>query len=484
MTGRPTCVIDGRPAPLIDWQADVEADWGDRTLTGRLPRFTPWAAQGAPIKLWRSTGDLMWSGELTQDPKKEGDTWTVRAHGGAEVLAENRTRMFYRIDGSDGFVSAESDPHNIDLLSHALIDERTKRGRISFITTPDKAYAVGDITAVVLWVEGGPITRVSYVITKSGNQSNMDIRTSQRTGPTGSATIVDELTMGSGTVSGSTHAFDMASPEDLIQFGLRAIGTFTPSIKQRFSLTQIKVYGRTADDAFSASDVAADVGGLSGLDTGGVRSNGLQILPLDWTDDHPALLDYMAQLTDWRWLVRGGALEFGPWERTWRAFTNRDASASLEPEPRYNRFPVRFEALSGVHREVVGEPSVDPFPGEEVVAPGVDLEHPQPDALLATAVAAAGAEHAAARNLNGSVELARVRDDRGGVHSPHAACAGDLLLMPDLHPVPVQRIQSITYRPDDQATAEVGETFNPIHVIAGVRREKKRPKRRRRRRAA
>jgi hypothetical protein len=475
-----TCVIDGRPVPLMDWQAQVDADWGDRSLTGRLPKVTSGAMQGAPVALWRPNGEPLWSGELSQDPRSEGDTYSIRALGLAEILAANDTRMLYRIDGAEQWVEQDAEPHEFDFNQQFDLTSKTSKlevrmgnGGAGTISSPDGA-------GFMIWLEGAEITKYRVTVFPIEPYTQFDFVTRRFNGPTGGRTDINTYTLN--TASPTVRSDVIGTLQDALYFRVECTGSAASSTRRKVRFTAISVYGRTDSDLFTASDVIADVGLASGMASTNVQDHGMPVLPLDWLEDHPALCTYMAALTDWHWEARGDGLHFGPWEKTWRAFTNRDCSPGIEPEPRFNRFPVRYEALSGAHREVIGVPSVDPFPGDEFVAEGVDLEDRQVDAQVAEAVASAGAEQAVQRNMSGPVELARVRDDRGGVHSPYAACAGDLLLMPDLDIGP-QRIRSITYRPDDQATAELGETFSPLHVIATTRREKRRPRRRRRRAA-
>jgi hypothetical protein len=474
----PTFTIDGRPVPLGQWQLEAVADWGDKTLTGQLPATVTSASQGAPIQAWRSDSSLLWSGDLTLDPRKEGDVLHVRAEGYAEKLAAQRARMFYRTDGMGEFVSSDSDPHVMQ-QANSLIDGDVRAGKIIWATTTDKAYAVADSTYFLIWKEGSPITRVSYKFGKTSSQANMDLRTNKATGPSGTVTFANDYATSS--ANGSTNAFNITSPEDMILIALRANAVFTPTVRQKFWVTEMKVYGRTTDDAFSVSDVVADVGVNAGFDTTKVQANSLGVLPLDWTDSHPALLDFMSELTGWRWLVRGDELRFGPFERTWKVDTTTDAVASLEPERRSNRAVVPFRYLSGARGQAEASPEVDPLPGQEVVYWGPELPDPQQNATLASSAAGLLAEYMASRRVSGPVQIGRVRS-AAGTASPYDVEAGDLLEMTDLLPyLPAQRIRSVSYRPGEDVQVGIGETFNPLRIIAAARGREKRGRGKKRR---
>jgi hypothetical protein len=472
--------IDGRPVRMEGWQADAETDRGDRTLTGRLPRSVTWASQGAPVVAWRRSGDAAWSGTLVADPRIVGDELVIRAEGHANEIASKRERMFYRIDGGEKWVDSASDPHSY--AQSEKYDLHSGPGALvwKYGNNAD-AFAIGDIAGFILWMEGALITRYSTLVTVSQNMGSWDLRTHSATGPTGTATLIGDHSLNPPT----TYAQNITTPEDALLFSVRCNTANTPGNRRRVRAGVIKVYGRTTDDTFSASDVVSDVGGNAGLDTSNVQTSSLAVLPLDWTEDHAALLDYMAELTDWRWLALHDGLHFGPYERTWEAFTDIDGTPELEPERRYNRVVVPYRSVSGALLEAVGTPATDPFPGQEIVLLVDELEDPQPDSTVADAVASTRAAYEASVRFTGRMTLSRVRY-RGEARSPYDVTAGDLLSLPDLAPtVGSQRIRSVTYHPEDRATVEFGSGFNVVKALADASREqagsRRRKKRRRRR---
>lgn len=469
--------VDGRTASLMDWQADAAADWGDRTLTGSVPESVSWAEEGAPIVGWRSTDDAMWSGTL-ETVRLEDDLLKVRAYGGAEALMRNQTRMFYRIDGADRWSDSETDPHSYN--NSEKFDVTLGRGHIMWkVGDGDTAYAVGNQSAVVLWVEGGLITRYSIQVEPDINFANLEVETHNATGPSGSRTLEGTHSLAAIGGTPTTYARTLTTPADLLSLRMIADGAFTPAARHRVKVNAIKVYGRTIDDAFSISEVVEDVAGVAGLVDAGITANTTAALPLDWNEDLPGLLSYMAELADWRWLVTHDGLSFGPFAKTWEAFTSADATTALEPERRYNRVRVPYRAVSGALRTSEGVPSVDPFPDERVTWVE-ELEDPQADSTLADAFAQAQADYFASARLRGSLTPVRVRY-RGEIRTPYDVRAGDLLSMPDLAPeIGAQRIQTVTYRPGENVTVELGAGFNVVRTLAEIERD--RPRRRRRRR--
>ena len=454
--------IDGRPVPLIDWQCESVVDWGDRTLTGKLPRWVTWAQQGSRVVAWRGPDDAMWAGELTADPRDTGDWLAIRAHGDAQRISDDPTRMFYRIDGGSQWVDADSEPH--ELVNKGDYDLTTGGGFLKWRwANGSDAFTSGEHAGFVLWVEGALITYYEFLATMEPTLSNFDIITRSFTGPSGSSFL--EATHGLGT-SPTTRSQVLATPSDALWFRVQANANSTPANRRKLTLTQIRVYGRTTDPNFSVSDVVADVGASAGLVTDGVRSNGLRVLPLDWTEDHADLLTYMAELADWRWLVRHDGLHFGPYERVVDAFMPGDAVGDLEPERRHNIVTQPFRGLSGRRRARTGSPTIDPYPGQTFALTLEDLADPQPDADLAEAVAEARADYEASRRLTGSLELVRIRAD-GDAMSPYFISPGDLLRIPNLAPgVAPQRVKAVTYRPDDRVSVDLGTGFNVVRTLA------------------
>jgi hypothetical protein len=471
----PTFTIDDKSVPLSSWQLEAEADWGDRTLTGQVPRSVTLAEQGAPVKAWRSDGTLLWSGEMPLDPRPDGDVLFIRAEGFAENLAAQRTRMFYRKDGTDGWVNAEDEPHNYN-VDEDVLDCEVRPTSLFLRWRKGETVNTGQSRGWLIWVEGSTITRYTFTHIDNMGVTDNVWRIYRATGPAGGATQVADHSL---LVGSANVAQNVSSAEDeLLIFYRRNGGNHTAAQTFKGRIVKLQIYGRTTSDTFSASDVVSDVGTNAGFDVSGVQSNSLAVLPLDWTDPHPALLTFMAELTDWRWLLRGEELRFGPFERTWSLDTTTDAVATLEPEKRYRRVRIPFRNLAGVMREGEAIAADTSAPDETWYGPA--LEDPQQNDTLAVSAAGLLADHMASRRVSGSVQIGKVRGV--GPASPYDVEAGDLLNMTDLAPdLGPQRIRTATYRPGEDVTVGIGEPFDPMRIMADARGRKRVGRRKHRR---
>ena len=466
--------VDGVPVRAFDWQAESATDHGDRTLTGKFPRDALRAEQGAPVVIWRGPDDALWSGELVADPKVEDDWVTFRAEGHARKLEQDRTRMFYRHDGGEEWVDRDSDPHNIG--NDQGYDLTQQAGKLRFVWGQGgtEAFALGNTAGFLLWKEGALITRYEVLTDTNISISNFDLVTHRLTGPSGARTAIatHSIAIGSPTARSS----DISSPEDALQFAVSASAGTTPAGKRALTITQIRVYGRTKDDDFSASDVVTDVAGLAGLATANVQTNALAVLPLDWTDGLPALLSYMAELTDWMWLAKHDGIHFRPFGQvTWEAATIAGATPSWEPAERANVFVQPWRGFGGRYRESRATADPNPFPGEERTVYADELEDPQPDGTLASQIAAARVGWESTPRVSGSVDLSTVYY-RGAPRSPYDVNPGDHLLMTDLD-LGAQRVTAVTYRPNGQVSVQVGEEFNTTALLKEL--DEDRPRRNR-----
>ena len=325
--------IDGRPVEFTnDWQAEVQTGWGDRTLTASFGTDVTWAEQGSSVVGWKRSGEPLWQGTLVVDPRKDGDHYRIRAHGYADQMAENSTRLFYRTDGAEQWEDRGSDPYGYN--QNEKYDLHQGRGSLQwkFGNNAD-AFATNDAAGFALWKEGGLISRYTATLTVNQALGGFDFLSRSFTGPDGTQSDITTQTLNFGgplTLDVDT-TINVANQEDGMTFVvIRTGASSTPNGRRRLGVTRIKVYGRTTDAAFSASDAVADVAALSGLGTDGIDSNPLVVLPIDWTDDHPGFCDYMAELVDWRWMVRGTEIDLRPL----RAHLGKRHRGRRGPQPR------------------------------------------------------------------------------------------------------------------------------------------------------
>lgn len=471
--------IDGRAVLLDEWTADATINHGYRTLTGRVPLEVTWAEQEAPITLWTSDDEELWSGTLAQDPRAAQGVRHIRAEGPAAAISASQTRLLYRRDGFEGWVNSEDDPHeyaNSEKFDIELAPGAAK-WRFGDATTN---FVAGSGAGILVWTEGADITRYEFKVVTTLNAPSFDIRTNRATGPSGTLTQVADHSLD--ITDAQTYIRNIGAFADLLDVRIRANTSTTPGLRRRVRLYNMKLYGRTTDDGFSASEVVADVGADAGFNTALVEANPLQVLPLDWTDDHAALLSYMAELTDWRWLVRGPAslggppsLEFGPWNETWTAFLSHDATGELEPLKRFNRVWWPYRTTSGELRYAKASATEDPFPGREVIWYEDELEEQHQIGDLAEAAAQARVDYLASRRVAGNLAFGQVKDPNGEYRSPYKIRPGVLLALPDTD-YPPQRVAAVTYRKDADVTAEISEDSSVVRLLSNLRAEQRRPK--------
>jgi hypothetical protein len=478
--------IDGRPVQLTDWQADSTVNWGHRSLTGKVPESVTWAEQESPVTLWLDDGTELWAGKLTQDSWGTDGLRNVRAEGYAAQLSAQTARMFYRIDGTSTYVDMGDDPHG--MADNAGYDVNMGPGAIRWrFGDGTTAFASADVAGAVLWVEGAQITQYKVTVWRSFGHTQFDIRTISSVGPstTGQVTVADHpLSATDGT--SYTQAVTTAD-HDQLRFILRCNAAITPTVRRSARINEMKVYGRTTDDAFSASEVVADVGANAGFDTAGVQSNGLPILPLDWTEDHTALLSYMAELADWHWEALGTSngtphLAFGPYETTWTGYQGYGIRPDWEPQRRYNRVRVPFRYVSGVTGEVSASPAVDPLPGKEVVFYADELTDPQQTSALPAAVAAAQAEYRASSRVAGRIQLGIMNDATGAPRSGYKVKPGHIIDVADRPDLGPQRVAAMTYRDKEDVVAEINDDFSIVRLLSDLRSDRPEERRKKKKR--
>ena len=477
--------IDGRPVEFTnDWQAEVQTGWGDRTLTASFSTDVTWAEQGSSVVGWKRSGEPLWQGTLVVDPRKDGDHYRIRAHGYADDMAENSTRLFYRTDGAEQWEDRGSDPYGYN--QNEKYDLHQGRGSLQwkFGNNAD-AFATNDAAGFALWKEGGLISRYTATLTVNQALGGFDFLSRSFTGPDGTQSDITTQTLNFGgplTLDVDT-TINVANQEDGMTFVvIRTGASSTPNGRRRLGVTRIKVYGRTTDAAFSASDAVADVAALSGLGTDGIDSNPLVVLPLDWTDDHPGLLRLHGRAG--RLALDGTGL--GDDLRPLRADLGKRHRGRRGPKPRAGapRQPLQPALPRPERRPADGGGGTGggpvPRPGDRRVRRGAggppNRFGPSPrrwPRWRSSSRPASG--HPARWSSPRSATSARRM-------SPYDVNAGDQLLLTDLAPrFGPQRIEAITYRPGGHATATLGSAFNLVATLAELERP---PRKRRRKRRA
>jgi len=477
--------IAGFPVEMSDWQFDAVTNEGYRSLTAKIPETFVFAEQGAPIRVWLSDSTEVWAGELALDPDADRGKLQIRAEGYASRLSVSSTRMFYRIDGAGAWVEADAEPH--ELLNNDKYDLRLKPGlmRWQMGNAGSDSFAANDQAGFVLWVEGGLITRYECLSEPGASYSAFDFITSYLTGPNTVGAVIATHNLTAGSI---TRASNLSTPADMIRFRVEANTSAASSTRRRHIVSRIKVYGRTIDDNFSASEVVHDVASDVGMDRTLIQDNGLAILPLDWTDDNADLLDYMAELTDWHWEVWGPnadgqpRLSFAPWETNWTVYQSSGVRPNVENLARYNVVRVPYRRVNGQAAFAYGYADSFATDGFSAVYEMDELEHPQSNSNLATAIAERAVDYWSAKRVGGRVELGEVFSEQGEPASGYLVKPGDVITIAERPDLPPQRVVGMSYRQGAVPIAELGDEFNVIRLLAEFQKSRRRRRKKRSRR--
>jgi hypothetical protein len=193
----------------------------------------------------------------------------------------------------------------------------------------------------------------------------------------------------------------------------------------------------TTTDSLTTSDLVRDVAARLGWDPSGVRSSGLDVMPLDisggsWSD---AALDYAATLDDWFWRVlenrgQGPFLEYGPWEREWVVYLQAGNTADLTPTEIFNRVLVWWTDDAGAAHSVEQVASPDPLAAFGITN---TFEYELPDgrnaSTLADTVASTLLSRLSQARWQGTVDVQVVAS--GPSRDPWGILPGDLLTIAD-----------------------------------------------------
>jgi hypothetical protein len=473
--------IAGLPVELEDWQFDSVVDQGYRTLTAKIPEGFTAAEQQAPVRVWLANGHEMWAGRLALDPVADRGKLQIRAEGYAEDLSASQTRMFYASDGFADWSDKEEDP--FAGTNNDKYDLIIRPGLTKWRHGTADAFSTNDQSGIITWKQGGLITQYRFTVTTGASYSAFDMQSQRKTGPTGTNT--DMISHSLAIAVPTTYTHTPAEPEDALILRMRANTNAGAGTRRVVSLTNMRVYGRTLDDDFTLGEVVADVGSEAGFDVERVSPNGLQILPLDWTDDHADLLDYMAELSDWHWEAWGTnasgdpILEFGPWTKTWTGSQGTGIRATVENRRRFNVVRVPFTYVSGAPATATATADPDPFPGQEVILTADDLEDPQGSTLLPDTVAAQLVAYHSERHVAGRVEVGEVFTDQGRPTNGFELRPGHLLDITDRDDLGPQRIMGVAFRQDGPPVVDLTDEFNVIRLLADLQRQQRRKRRRR-----
>lgn len=482
----PSWRLDGKSLKAFDWQATADDRGGDRDANVKcaasaLPNT---ADQGSELVLEDSDGSYIWGGELVTRPYIHGGEAELVADGPVAQLERRADKLLYMTRDTSVFTPAENDPHNYNEAGskHFNVDE--KKGALRYFIE-EANLDLGDIAGLVAWYPGSELSRLQYDWTINAVLNNLQLRTASAVGPSGSLTVEGDQGLG-GATSGSVSQ-NIDDGMDLVRLALRVdAGDVDPTTRRKVIAKNLRLWGRTTNEDYSATDVLADVAGLVGWNTDGITPSPLAVLPLDWTDDQPrALMDYMADLLDWWWGISGKvsgawAVSAADYTDEWTVYEARNAALSQPPLHRFNRVVVPFEYVSGAPGTFEATPDDDPFPGQNYPFYAEDISDPQQTDQLAEAVATRLAPYYASERVQGNVDIISATSG-GREQSPYRVRPGTLLNIPDHQPsIGAQRVVAVTYKPAKQVTLELNDEVNITSLLTQEFKGKKKKRRRRR----
>ena len=475
--------VDAEP----DWTLRASAFGGYETggfkIPGRQLRRHPFGiTAAAPVAAFTAGDEQIWEGTIPTDPRvgEDGKAEISTEGPWVEAVRAAEVRCF-QVRGGRRFVEGDSDPHNY--ANNDAFETERSGGKLQYKAPKGEDFTAGDVASFVVWIPGVHFTRYAFIINKSGDNSNFDIRVRGAQGPSGALTDIDTYTLGAANPSGTEKIkTGLGGDYDLLNFQIRCATTVANlGTRLRAWLTSIRANDLALDDDMSASDVVKDIGEALGWNVDGVIGTSANVLPLLWTEPWSELLLYMADLEDnyVRRVARG--LEYASWgEQRWeilRSFSARPELRALEP---FNRVVVHYETIAGAPAQVTADPDVDPLPGRLRVL-DYDLADPQPNATLAQAVADRMIARYAAPRYAGRVEVHRTRHQSG----PLAMVPGDVADVADWDlgvSVPL-RIHGTEYR-HDHTVLSIESPISLVQLLEEARRGLGHPRRRGRNRRA
>lgn len=484
--------VAGQPAQL-EWEpftATAPGGYGQFTAKAkpqRGVRLRCW--QGDIVEGRRPDGQVVYQGKLMAPPKYVDDVAQFTSVGPRNVVDRYNQRLPYQIRDASLWQELHADPAHFSGNS-AKFAIAQKGSSVGVVVGQGQTYALNDNQGYYLWVQGWSIANVQFTLRKSANNSSFDLRVRGSddafTAPT---TITTKAMASGGDADGTSETISFSGAEySIAVIDWNANGAASPN-NQRFWADDVRVGVITDQDTFTTSDVATDVAQRCGYAVS--ATGGVNVLPLDWNAPATDLLNYMADIEDATWLVlhnpdgnkKYGKLYFRDFGRsTWHTELGAWAEdEGLELMPLYDRVTTMFENPPGVQQQVrtsAGEAGLrDPLPGESYDYPDImQLEDPQADGALASAINAKMLARLTTLRVQGSV---RVRFVREGV--PWDILPGDNLVLGDFQPtLPAQRIAAVTYNKDGSVTCSLERDVRLTALLdhLSIRRLRRRNRRR------
>ena len=434
-------------------------------VTGALQRRK--LRQGAEIKGVRPNGKILYQGTLVSTPKVINGVAYVEAEGYQAVVRRHNERLPYIIGDSSQWSGANELP--FDYSVNQKFTMASKNDSIGWTINQTETYAVDERAGYGLFVPDYAVQRIKCTMRKSSDTNDFELYF-RGANNLGALTLRGNRSLAAANPDGSAFSVTIGGPDqDTVVVALWCTAAVTPANTKRVWLQDLVACVIADDDNWATSEVVSDVAArLNFADD--VTATGTEIGVLDWNGGWDELLNYMAAIEDWTWLViddrtkgpkTDAQLTFRPWgHKTWQTSLNT-ASENLTVAPLYNRVTVFYERPEGVPQHKTFDPADfdldDPIPGLHYEYPDPPvLENPQRNLKLVNNIAERLLTRVTKTRLVGSIKVAALTK---GV--PFDIQAGDLLNIPDYDPkVGPQRISAVTYNADGTADLSLERSFD------------------------
>ena len=459
--------IDGK-AVVLDWaNAKMTAPGGYDSMTGKVSSFhARHLFQGARVVGTRPNGKVLYQGLLASTPKIVNDVATIEAEGYQSRIRRRSSRLPYVI--ADASQWSQSNELPFDYANSEKYNLQSKKDGLGWVISNDTNYTASDRAGYGLYVPQHRVQRLKMTIRKSADDSNFQVDVRQADDLGSISSPVDTKALGAGTADGATFNVSAVTKNTVAVFLTATAGSPTAGTNMRVTLQNIRACVIAGDDDWTTSDVVSDVAGRMHF-TDDVDSTGTLIGGLDWNGNWDGLLDYLADIEDWTWLViedtskakADAALTFRDWgHHSW--MTNLDmAQENLTVAPLYNKVTVFYTTPGGVPQHKSYTPDDfgldDPLDGDPYEYPDpIRLEDPQRNTNLADAIAEKLLRRVTQLRLVGSSKVMALEH---GV--PFDMQAGDTITMRGYNPkAGPQRIASVTYNNDGSADVSIERDYD------------------------
>ena len=461
--------IGGVPVNFEWGSCSMTAPGGYSDVSGQVTgaRQLKRIRQGQTIIGTRANGRILYKGTVVSPPKIVNDTAYVEGEGFQAIVRRHNERLPYLIADASQWSEISSEPFSYSASSKFTL--QSQGDLLGWKVAPSETWGSSGLRdGYAIYIPDNGVQRIRATLRKSDNDADWEMAF---LGGDDLGAISDVTTKALSVANPDGTALNIhyaSTASNTVAIVVRTTGSTTPSTKYHWWLQDVTACVIADDTDFSVSDVVSDVAMRLGFGEE-VNTSSIQVETLDWTSGWDELLNYMAAIEDWTWLViedtskqmKPAALVFRPWgHNTWN--TSLDlAKENLTVAPLYNRVTVMYERPAGVPHHKTYRPSdfgiTDPVPDLEYEFPdSPTLENPQRSTNMVEAIAQRLMRRVTETRLAGTIRVSGLTSGR-----PFDMKAGDMLNINGYNPaVPPQRISHITYNADGTADVQLERSWD------------------------